>query len=299
MAIDNKYFQYCKELGLMKETYTKEFAVKELIKHVTERSNVDPQFVSEMQTLTASSQGVVMRAAVLYRYDINLNYIQYGHSKSGRIADFGQSGVHKDLKITEYKGDGSFTRITSAAQVPYAIWNDKNLFTYEQMKGALKDVINKQIPQGTTEYSSTDWSISAYFVPVLVIFKNFGGKEYKMYFNLQNGCWHIEWPEDPTVKANAKKEKKFMGLYKAACILLSFIAMIVGANSGVTASILLTVALLIAQIVITVKNKPSSYEFEKKYLKNRTRKPAVGALLRVIPMLVIVVLGFILGTAIA
>ena len=236
MYLDSKYYSYCKELGVMKENYSQSGALETLKKAVANTKTADPEFKKAVAALTMSSPQVSIRACMIYRYDIELNYVVGGNIRHGRIADFGQCGVHNDLRITEYKDKGDYTVLRDFSSLSYTLYNDRNVFTYEAMKNALKDVINKQVPRGTTSYESTDWSVSCYAVPVLVcIMKHSNGKTYYLSYNLHNGRYHWEWPYDPALLNKGKKAGLINTLVKIGGVAFAAI--------GIVAAIAFTISL--------------------------------------------------------
>ena len=139
MYLDSKYYSYCKELGVMKENYSQSGALETLKKAVAGTKTADPAFKAAVSALTLSSAQVSVRACMIYRYDIDLNYVVGGNIKHGRIADFGQCGVNDDLRITEYKDKGDYTVLKDFSSLPYTLYNERNVFTYDAMKKSLEE----------------------------------------------------------------------------------------------------------------------------------------------------------------
>lgn len=272
MAIDNKYFSFCKEIGIMKENYSQQTALNTLINAVKNKKGVDPEYVKKLSSLTLSSREVSVRSCVLYRYDIDVEYIQNGKKKQGNIYDFGHSGVHEHLKITEYKGEGEYTIIKSASQIPYSIFNSNNLFTYDEMKGALTKIVSKRVPSGTTSWESNNWSISAYIVPTLVIILEYNNKDYYLYYNLQNGCYHYEWRWDQKLLSNAKKAKQYSTLLSVVSIVICAIAAIVSLNAVSKGVIVLPIGLAIIYILIMKKFSKTKKQYEDLFFKKPETK---------------------------
>ena len=67
MNVDSKYFSYCKEVGLMKENYSKKSALEYLISQVKAQKACDPAFIAKVEKLTVDSPEVLVRVAVLYK----------------------------------------------------------------------------------------------------------------------------------------------------------------------------------------------------------------------------------------
>ena len=271
MYLDSKYYSYCKELGVMKENYSQSGALETLKKAVAGTKNADPEFKKAVAALTLSSPQVSIRACMIYRYDIDLSYVVGGNIKHGRIADFGQCGVNDDLRITEYKDKGDYTVLKDFSSLSYTLYNDRNVFTYEAMKNALKDVINKQVPRGTTSYESNNWSVSCYAVPVLVaIMKHSNGKTYYLSYNLHNGRYHWEWPYDPALLAMGKKASKIATLAKVGSIAVSILSiLLVIANEF---SNPLPIVLAVVNFIIIKKKSKSKSFFENYFVKNPDHK---------------------------
>lgn len=287
MYLDSKYYSYCKELGVMKENYSQSGALETLKKAVANTKTADPEFKKAVAALTMSSPQVSIRACMIYRYDIELNYVVGGNIRHGRIADFGQCGVHNDLRITEYKDKGDYTVLRDFSSLSYTLYNDRNVFTYEAMKNALKDVINKQVPRGTTSYESTDWSVSCYAVPVLVcIMKHSNGKTYYLSYNLHNGRYHWEWPYDPALLNKGKKTGLINTLVKIGGVALAAIGIVAAIANGFKVVSLIASAV---SIFIAYKTKKGKEYYNKYFIKNpdhKLVKPLISAI-------IVAVLGFI------
>lgn len=277
MYLDSKYYSYCKELGVMKENYSQSSALENLKKAVAGTKNADPEFKKAVAALTLSSPQVSIRACMIYRYDIDLSYVVGGNIKHGRIADFGQCGVHKDLHITEYKDKGDYTVLKDFSSLSYTLYNDRNVFTYEAMKNALKDVINKQVPRGTTSYESNNWSVSCYAVPVLVaIMKHSNGKTYYLSYNLHNGYYHWEWPYDPVLIDMGKKAYKYNKLAKIGSIALSVVAVLSAIATAVGSEYAgfnpVPFVLALVNFFVVKKTSKSKSYYEDYFIKNPEHK---------------------------
>ena len=266
MYLDSKYYSYCKELGVMKENYSQSGALETLKKAVANTKNADPEFKRMVASLTMSSAQVSIRACMVG-----------GNIKHGRIADFGQCGVNDDLRITQYKDNGDYTVLKDFSSLPYSLYNERNVFTYEAMKNALKDVINKQVPRGTTSYESTDWSVSCYAVPVLVaILKHSNGKTYYLSYNLHNGRYHWEWPYDPALLKMGKQAATYSKLAKVGSIALSIVAIlsaiVTATNSEYAGFNPLPFILAIVNFFVIKKTTKSKSYYENYFTKNPGQK---------------------------
>ncbi|MBO5287142.1 MAG: hypothetical protein J6B34_03375 [Clostridia bacterium] len=294
MALDNKYFSYCEELGLMDENYTHQEALDSIIKEIRNTRQADPGFVNLVSRLTLSSPEVSIRSCVLYRYNANIDYVVNGVIKNTNISRFGHSGVHDSIHITDYKGKGNYRVLRSAAEVPYSIFNSKNLFTYDQMKSALTEAISDNLPKNYTSYKSNSWSVSAYIVPVLVVIVKYNNKEYQMYYNLQNGYYHWEWPNDPKLLKKGKDAKRYVGLIRFACVALSIIGAILAITAGSGGGIAVGIIGAIINIIIMNKSKKAPKFYQDKFLKNPNK--SVGSCLpETIPQVILAVFVFILS----
>ena len=301
MKLDSKYYSYCKEIGLMKENYTKERALTALKTAVKEAKAADPKFVEVVNNLTLSSPEVELRVCVLYRYDIDVDYVVGGNIKNTRIYDFGASGCPDGLYITDYKGEGNYTVLQDVSSVPYGIFNDNNLFTYEEMKKSLTNVIDKRLPSGTTSFQSKNWSVSAYFVPVFTIVVNYKGKDYALNYNLHNGGHHWNYPDNPALLKKGKSAKGLGLLAKLGAFVLPIISVISGfdavsnsVSSAVPTGLVLGIIALIVNFIINKKTKKSK-KFYQRYFINNPEKKLLAPIKSSIVMLVIGFIAFIAG----
>lgn len=279
MNLSSQYYSYCKEIGVMKENYGRERALNAMKDSVRKAKAVDPEFVKEFEKVTLSYEGISYRVCMLYKWDIELDYVVNGVIRHGRIADFGESGAHKDLHITNFGDNANYTKLNDFSSINYTLYNNDNIFTYEQMKSALKGVINKQVPRGTTSYESTNWSISAYAVPVMVIFFKFKGKTYNFYYNLQNGHYHYAWEYDPALINRGLKAKKTAKIIRTVSILVTVLSLVLAftreSNAGAKIMPIIFGAI---QIWLWKKNTLST-SYYKNYFVDHPKKK-VGALLK-------------------
>ncbi len=295
MALDNKYFSFCKELGIMKENYSQQSALNTIINAVSKRRDADPAFIAAVSKLTLSSPEVSIRSCILYQYDIDVDYVVGGIIKNGNINEFGSSGVHDSLHITEWQGKGEYTVLKDVSSVPYAIYNNNNLFTYEEMKKALTKVIEKKVPSNCTSFQSKNWSVSAFIVPTLVIIMKYKGKEFQMYYNLHNGYYRYTWEENPALIAMGNKARTYQNLAKAGCLILAIIAALAGFSNTAGAGIFALI-IVIAEIFIIKKTKKSKREFQKMFLENPDKKIS-SVVLKAIPMVMLSIFALIIALA--
>lgn len=277
MYLDKKHYSFCSKMGLMKENYSKEQALKSIKKSVAETKEADPKFIELVQGLTLSSPEVEMRVCALYHYTADVDYVVNGLIKSTKINDFGYSGAPDSLYITSYKDGGTYTTITDPKDVPYAIFNDHNLFTLDSMKNALTNAIGKALPSSYTSFQSKSWDVSVYFVPVLTVVVKFGKETYAMNYNLHNGRYHWEYPDNPALVKKGKKARLFRGLFKFAGFVLNAIAIIMGIIStsegdAGAGAILIPLLLLIVNIFMHKKSKNSKQYYKKLFIKNPDKK---------------------------
>lgn len=269
MKIDAKYFSFCKEVGVLTEHFSRETAMQSLIDAVKGTKTVDPKFAELVSGLTLNSQCVSLRACVLYQYSIDVDYVVGGMIRSKKIEDFGYSGAPDSLKVTDYYGKGEYKTLTDYTNIPFPIFNSKNLFTFESMKSAIKGVIENSLPSNCTSYQSKDWDVSAYLVPTLVVVLPYNGDTYELYYNLQNGCYSWQYPNNPVLLKKGDTAKTANVLGKLACIVLTAVVGFVNFThaSRSTLSVLIGLAFLIAQIVIAVKTKKTKGEYRSLVLK--------------------------------
>lgn len=298
MRLDSKYYSFCKEVGFMKENFSKQGALDAIKKAIREAKAADPKFVQEVEKLTLTSREVSMRVCALYSYDINVEYVVGGNIKDAHIQDFGYSGTPDSLYITKYHGQGDYTVITDVSKIPYEIFNDRNLFTYDGMKGALTKAIESHLPSSTTSFRSKDWSVSAYFVPVLTIVVKYGGKDYAMNYNLHNGHYHWDYPDNPALIKKGKAARGLTALIKLAGVFFGFLGLFT-ALSGFNVPALMSTALpLLVMFFINKKTKKDKNYWRNVFLKN-PEKSMVKVLMPAIIIGVLGVVAMIMGMSLA
>lgn len=271
MGLDNKYFSYCKEIGIMKENYTQQQALDTLKNELKKTYEADPAFVEKVSNLTLQSYEVSVRSCILYHYNINVDYVVGGGIQHKVISDFGHSGVHDSLHITEWKGEGTYTILKDASQVPYQIYNDKNLFTYEAMKNALSNAVKDRLPNNCTYYESKSWDVSAYIVPVLVVIVQHNGKEYQLYYNLQNGHYRWAWPIDPVMLKNGKKAHNLAKMIRFFSIALAIASVIICFASEKFENSLFGIAVSAFNIWFVKKKAKGLTHYQDIFRKNRDK----------------------------
>ena len=152
MRLTNDNFSYCKGVGLLKENFTRERALKSIYNDMAETPDLDRAFLREVGKATTTSSNVGTWVAVMYNYDIDVNYKKGGKTYNKKINDFGNTGTPDELDVTEYYGDGDYKTLTDvASQCSFPVWNKNNIFTFEEMKGALKSIIEDELPSGGLE----------------------------------------------------------------------------------------------------------------------------------------------------
>ena len=165
----------------------------------------------------------------------------------------------------------------------------------DEIKDAMKGLLNSKVPAGTTSYESKDWSVSAYLVPILTVEINHNGKTYWILENLHNGCYSFDWPNDPALLAKGHKAKRASAGIKALAFILPIIGLI-GAVSGEfsLAGLLLTIAGFVINCFIAKKTQKTKSEYERIFL-NKPSAPLATAFKAPIFMVVIGFIAMLIG----
>lgn len=290
MKIDAKYFSFCKTVGVMTENFGREAALQQLTKVLKETAAADPEFVNVVSKLTLQSPEVSIRACVLYHYSVDVDYVIGGHIKSTTIEDFGYSGAPDSMHITQYHGKGEYQTLKDPTDIPLPIFNSDNLFTLEGMKHALADAVDNAL-KGNTDFHSKSWDVCAYLVPILVLIVPFKGKEYHLYYNLQNGYYSWAYPNNPALLKKGDTVKTINVFGKIACILLSALTLLLSFVNGGVFGKIMALAILIAQFVIAFKTKKEKQFYRSGFLKD-PKKGIVSYLIPVIVMGILVIVSF-------
>lgn len=291
MRLDSKYYSFCKELGFLKENYSHQTALNSIKASVKSTKGVDPKFAEAVDALTLSSPEISMRVCALYNYDIDVDYVVSGRIKNTKLYDFGYSGVPDLLYVSKFKGDGDYTVVKDVSTVPYAIFNEKNLFTLDEMKSALTKTIEKNVPASTTSFQSKNWSVSMYFVPLLTIVVKYGGKDYAMNYNLHNGYYHWNNPDDPVLVTKGKNARAISFLIKALGVILAGIGVIkgiTGLSDQKFVPALVAAGMLALIIMLCKKTTKSKSYYEKLFVK----EPKKSMLSAIIHSIFIAAIGF-------
>lgn len=266
MRLTNANFDYCKRVGMLKENFTREHALKELREDMAETKDMDPAFLAEFEKVTVNSSNAGTWVAVMYNYDIDVTYKIQGKTLSKNISDFGKSGTPDALHVTEYYGDGEFKTLTDVAtECKFPVWNDNNIFSFDEMKGALKTIIENDLPSGWKSYEANDWTVSAYLVPIFSIDITVNGKEYTINYNLHNGHWNYDYLINKAILKKAKsvprtaKALSIVGLILAAFFTVVALATQKGALTAVPA------VALVYNIVMLIVYKKKDYKYCKNY----------------------------------
>ena len=292
MYLDSKYYSYFNKLGVMKENYSKEHAFMRLVEAIETDTGVHPEFTKKVKSLTIDSPEVSVRACMLYHYDLNVEYTVNGRQKTATVKEYNSGGLPDGIEITKLKGDGDCTIVSDFSSLPYTVYNDNNIFTKDEMEDALLSLIKGRVPSGTSNYGYRG-SISAYAVPVMVIIIPFNGKDYQLSYNMHNGhyCWNN--PDDPALLKKGKTAGMLAKLVRFAALALSVIGIILGIKGGF-GGIVLPLILGIVQFFMWKKGKKEAKFFKKYFIKN-PKHGMMGPLKHLIAPVIIGVLGIILG----
>lgn len=291
MKLDSKYYSFCKEVGLMTENYSREGALTTLKNAVAKEKAADPAFVKRINALTLTSPEVRFRACILYQYNASVEYVKNGVINDTVVSDIGTIGIADYLHITDYKGKGEYKVVKDISTVPYMYWSDKNLLTFEDMKKVLANTIEKKLPSSTQSFRSKDWSVSAYLVPVLSIEIQEGGKWYYCSYNLQNGYYHWEYPDNPALLKLGKDTKRYTFLLRLAAVALSVIGLLIALGSGTDnlLSYIVPLAAGVVNIFLWKTSKKTGKYFDRFFIKN----PDKTMVSQLIPAFVAAGVGFI------
>lgn len=295
MRLTNNNFSYCKKVGMLKENFTREQALKELYEDMVDTPDLDKAFLEEFKKVTTTSSNAGTWVAVMYSYDIDVNYKIQGKTLSKTVNGFGNTGTPDALKVTKYYGDGEYKTLTDVgSQCSFPVWNENNIFSYDEMKGALKNIIDDELPQGWQSYETTDWSVSAFLVPIFSIDIKIYGKEYTVNYNLHNGEYNYKYPIDKLILKNKKKAKTLSRLITIPCLIVSALATLLGffaGGDGINMRGIPALVALVYNIVMMIKfNKSESY-YHDYYCNHRDEKVAKTLLLPLIGIGVTIILG--------
>ena len=296
MRLTNDNFSYCKGVGLLKENFTRERALKSIYNDMAETPDLDRAFLREVGKATTTSSNVGTWVAVMYNYDIDVNYKKSGKTYNKKINDFGNTGTPDELDVTEYYGDGDYKTLTDvASQCSFPVWNKNNIFTFEEMKGALKSIIEDELPSGWQSYETVDWNVSAYLVPIFSIDIDIYGKTYTINYNLHNGHYHYTYPVDKQLLKKKKAAKKWGTIVPIACLVVSCLAALLsfaGTPDNKWRAIFAAVA-VVYNIVMVVKFKKTESYYQDYYSKHPDEKVSKTLMLPLIGIAVTIVLSFI------
>lgn len=203
MYLTQKHFDFCDKVGVMVMNQTPEKAHQTLVQALSEEPSADPDFIERVKATKVSQSNISY--AVIYRYSVDVEYVVNGIIKNGHIADYGNNGTPSALDVTNFYKDGNYKTYESIDPLKLELYNDHNLFNLQELKEALKKVIDKQLPSNYTYFKSTNWNAIAYLVPIYSIcVKDSRGKEWQLHYNLHNLKYRWEWPWNPALDKKAK-----------------------------------------------------------------------------------------------
>lgn len=289
-------FDFCKEVGLMKENYSHQYALDSIKEAVRKDMSIDPKFKDALDRITLDSREVSVRVCVLYEYKVDLIYVSNGQLQSKKIHKFGSSGVNDSLHIGEFKDEGKYTIVNDVTTVKYGIYNDKNLFTLEGMKNALAGAVNDYLPRSVTDWQSKNWEVSAYLVPTLIVCLKFNNENYFLQCNLHNGYHTWQYPNDPALLKRGKNAYLLSKLLRFGSFALNIAAFVFGVFNAISGSkfgvfaIISSIVLFIVQLIVTKKTKKNLKEYKNLFLKNPLKNIAQV----LIPLFIFVGLSMIL-----
>ncbi|MBR3893888.1 MAG: hypothetical protein IKJ35_01945 [Clostridia bacterium] len=270
MRLDSKYYSFCKEVGLMSENYSRENALKLLKEAISKEKAADPEYVKRVNALTLTSPEIRFRACILYHYNATVEYVKNNVIKDTVINDIGTIGIPDALHITEYKGKGEYKVVTDMNSVPYSYWNDKNILTFEDMKRVLANTIEDKLPAGSQSFRSKEWSVSAYLVPVLSIEMQIDKKWYYSNYNLQNGYYNWDYPDNPALLKLGKTTKTTLSLLRVLAVGLSVVGLLMALTSSKASALsyIVPVAIGALNIFIWKNTKKKGKYYDRFFLKN-------------------------------
>lgn len=296
MRLTNNNFSYCKKVGMLKENFTREQALKELYEDMVDTPDLDKAFLEEFKKVTTTSSNAGTWVAVMYSYDIDVNYKIQGKTLSKTVNGFGNTGTPDALKVTKYYGDGEYKTLTDVgSQCSFPVWNENNIFSYDEMKGALKNIIDDELPQGWQSYETTDWSVSAFLVPIFSIDIKVYGKEYTVNYNLHNGEYNYKYPIDKQLISKSKKASRLGTFVSIACLVVSIACLLLSfatlSNKAYRA--IISAAAVVYNIVMVIKYKKKESYWRDYFAKHSDKGVAKAILPVLIGVGITLVFGFI------
>lgn len=142
------------------------------------------------------------------------------------------------------------------------------------------------MPKNWQSYSSSDWTVSAYIVPIFSFDVEFNGKTYVFSANLHNGHYHFHYPKNLKLE---KKAKKARSLGKGLIVLglfVSLITLVASISVKRTPGIIMSLVMGAANI-ITLKNHNTSLTSVKRKIAKHKKQSMSAAILPEIIMAVL------------
>lgn len=264
-----------------------------ILKDLRSEEYIDPDFVDEFAKVTTESSNAGTWVAVMYRYDVNVNYKIQGRTLSTVVNGFGNAGTPDELDVTTYYKDGDYSTLTDvASQCNMPVWNSNNVFSYDEIKNALKSVIEDELPSGWSSYQSESWTVSAFLVPIFSVDIDFEGKEYTLNYNLHNGHYYYTFPTDKRIIKKAKTTNLVANIISWLCPILSVLAFIIGVqgeNAQTQGYVFAIIGAIISAIVLFARKKRRTKAAYEKYYKKHKKTPIAVAL---IPEIIVGVITF-------
>jgi|GEM_PF-1861005 len=307
MYLTQKHFDFCDKVGVMVMNQTPEKAHQALVQALSGEPSADPDFIERVKATKVSQSNISY--AVIYRYSVDVEYVVNGIIKNGHIADYGNNGTPSALDVTNFYKDGNYKTYESIDPLKLELYNDHNLFNLQELKEALKKVIDKQLPSNYTYFKSTNWNAIAYLVPIYSIcVKDSRGKEWQLHYNLHNLKYRWEWPWDPALGKKAKIAGLIQfgldagGIALPAIPALISVGSVVGGPSGYAAALGAAVVGIVGAIIASVKTKKDKTDREKYFHSHPTDAPFKAVSKSLIPAIIggalaIVAFVFLIGAA--
>lgn len=269
-------FSWCKSLGLMKSFITPDQGADLIVKRL-QSNNADPQFIEEVKKALQKKMKLVVP---LYYYDCDVNYVYQGKTYNKHVKDLGYYGVHKDIEVLSYVGDGDYKTIGSIDELKnagYDAWHDRSVFSRDSMKQALVKKIDEVLPRGYASFESQNWSVSCFFVPCIAVWVKFGGKDYNLSCNLHNQKTHLDnFPRWQGPIKRAKLASKLSKVIIIASFVMGAVPAIIAFAAQKWICLLYTAAALITAFILFKKEDGRNYKLEKHFAKNPMPNVATG-----------------------
>ena len=278
---DNR-FDWCDELIEVKRNYSNDECCNIIKNVIKSQKGADPSFVKEICSKDNASFKFGWYFFPVYSTNFRVTY-NWDEEETKNKGDYkvtttthntNTNTFNRDFYKSIYnsccpnlyvgRNDDRFYKLSHVDDLDGNIYSAASVYSQFALKEAMENYAKSEKPAIGASYLINGWSVMVFFVPMVNILYEFGGKTYNAVVNMHNGRCYVNYVVSKAVEEKSKKTFLASVIMKSASILLSLVCFLAVMYNGFWA-VLFSLGLIGGNIGATIATKHNKKYFYNEY----------------------------------